>query len=77
MASRWSQLFDRPVVGNTLQLESGSIRFVPDQDGRGPGVRSVDLSASDADAATAAARQRGLPVEGNEIQICGTAIRLR
>ena len=77
MASRWSEVFNRPVVGNTLQLESGSIRFVPDQDGRGPGVTAVDFSASDADAAIAAARQRKLPVEANEIQICGTTIRLR
>ena len=77
MASRWSEVFGRPVSGNTLQLESGSIRFVPERDGRGPGVTAVDLSASDAHAAIAAARQRGLPVEANEIRICGTAIRLK
>ena len=77
MASRWSEVFGRPVSGNTLQLESGSIRFVPERDGRGPGVTAVDLSASDAGAAIAAARQRGLPVEANEIRICGTTIRLK
>jgi hypothetical protein len=77
MATRWSEVFNRPVVGNTLQLDSGSIRFVPDQDGRGPGVAAIDCSVIDADAAMAAARQRELPVEANEIQICGTVIRLR
>ena len=70
-------LFDRPVFGNTLQLESGSIRFVPDQNGRGPGVTAIDISTSNTDAAIAAARERNLPVEANEIQICGTTIRLR
>jgi Glyoxalase-like domain len=77
MASRWSEVFNRPAAGNTLELESGCIRFVPDEDGRGPGVSAVDLSATDTEAAIAAARQRGLSVDGNEIRICGTAFRLR
>ena len=50
MAARWSQVFGRPVAGNTLQLESGSIRFVVDQDGRGPGVAAIDLAARNANA---------------------------
>ena len=77
MAERWSKLFDRPVFGNTMQLEEGSIRFVADQDGRGAGVTALDLVASNADAAFAAAKQRGLPVNGDEIEICGTTIRMR
>ncbi len=77
MAARWSKVFDRPVFGNTMQLEGGSIRFVADEDGRGPGVTAVDLPASNAEAAFAAANERGLPVNGDEVEICGTTIRLR
>jgi hypothetical protein len=77
MAARWSEVFNRPVSGNTLQLEGGGIRFVEDQDGRGPGVTAVELAATNADAAIAAARQRGLPVAGNAIAICGATIRLK
>lgn len=77
MAARWSELFERPVAGNVLQLERGAIRFVPDRDGRGPGVSAVDMSATDAAAAIAVARQHGLAVDGNEIRLCGTTIRLR
>ena len=76
-AARWSEVFERPLDGNTLLLEGSQIRFVQDEDGRGPGVTAVDLTARDVEAATSAAAARGLPVSGNEIQICGTTFRLR
>lgn len=76
MAARWSEVFDRPLDGNTLLLDSGRIRFVPDNNGRGAGVTAVELSAKDAEAAFAAARHRGLQLEASEIQICGTTFRL-
>jgi hypothetical protein len=77
LAARWSEVFDRPISGNVLQLERGTIRFVPERDGRGPGVTAIDLAATDANAALAAAGKRGLPVAGNEITICGAMIRLK
>jgi hypothetical protein len=77
MAARWSEVFDRPAKDNSLQLDSGTIRFVQETDGRGAGVAAVDLAARDADAAIAAARQLNLPARNNEIQVCGTTIRLR
>ena len=77
MAARWSDVFDRTADGNTLELDRGTILFVKETDGRGAGVTAVDLAARDIDAALAAARRLSLPVENDEIQICGTNIRLR
>jgi catechol 2,3-dioxygenase-like lactoylglutathione lyase family enzyme len=77
MATRWSEVFRSPASGHVLDLDSGAIRFVRDQEGRGPGVTAVDLAATNATAALAAARNRGLPVAGNEITICGATIRLQ
>jgi hypothetical protein len=77
MAARWSEVFGRPVHDHTLELDRGTIRFVLETDGRGPGVAAVDLAAPDADAAIAAARRLKLRVDNNEFQICGTTIRLR
>jgi hypothetical protein len=77
MAARWSEVFDRPVDDNTLELDRGIIRFVPETDGRGAGIAAVDLATRDADAAIAAAHRLNIPVDNNSIQICGTTIRLR
>ena len=77
MAARWSEVFCRPVHDNALELDCGTIRFVLETDGHGAGVTAIDLAATDADAAIAAARRLNLPVENRDIQICGTTIRLR
>ncbi len=77
MAARWSEVFGRPVRDHTLELDRGTIRFVGETAGHGTGVVAIELAAIDADAAIAAARKLNLPVENNEIQICGTTIRLR
>ena len=77
MSKRWSKVFDRPVFGNTMQLEGGKINFVAAEDGRGPGLTAIDLVATDKESAISAARQHKLPVDGDEIKICGTKIRLR
>lgn len=77
MAARWSEVFGRPARDNTLELDRGTIRFVLETDGHGAGITAMDLAASDANAAIAAARRLNLPVENNDIQICGTTIRLR
>jgi len=76
MAARWAEVFNRPVSGNAMELDHGTIRFVPDHDGRGPGVTAIDLSSTQPDVALIVARERRLPVKGQEIQICGTTIRL-
>jgi hypothetical protein len=76
MAARWSEIFQRPITGNTLRLDRGWIRFAPDEDGRGPGVSAVELLVGREDAALAAARQCGLPVQSDEFRLCGTNFRL-
>ena len=81
MAERWSRALDRPAVqgedGNPLiPLDVGRIRFVPASDGRGEGVSCVEIGVRELDTALAAARARGLPVEGHQVTLCGTRVQL-
>ncbi|MCZ6782256.1 MAG: hypothetical protein O7G30_03010, partial [Proteobacteria bacterium] len=81
MAERWSRALDRPAVqgkdGNPLiPLDAGRIRFTPARDGRGEGVSSIEIGVSQLDTALAAARARGLPVEGHQVTLCGTRVQL-
>ena len=67
LASRWSEIFDLPFVGDdgrTLATEEGGrITFVEASDGRGEGIRSVLLRARDASAIRETAAARGLAVD--------------
>ena len=78
MAARWSEVIGRPVgPAHEIALDGGTrLRFVADMDGRGEGVSGVDLAVRDRAAALAAARERGLDVDGDAIRICGTRIGL-
>lgn len=64
LADVWESLFELPRDGMRLLLEDrATIAFVPDQDGRGEGIRSVWLHATNAAAVHAAARRRGIEVD--------------
>jgi len=66
LAARWSQIFDLPLTDDgALQLpeDGASITFCRAVDGRGEGIRTVLLRASDAGAVRAAALARNLPVD--------------
>ncbi|MGI8926697.1 MAG: VOC family protein [Tepidiformaceae bacterium] len=81
LAERWAKVLacaarETP-DGAEIQLDGGLIRFVAATDGRGEGVGAIDVAAPGRDGALAAARRRGLPVDGNTVTICGTRIRLR
>ena len=81
MAKRWGQVVDREVRSEgdgtfTIGLEPGSLRFVPDTNGRGDGVAGITLQAEDAQAVLDAAEGRGFPVSGAEVELCGTRFRL-
>jgi len=78
LAARWSQVIGRPVgPAREIALDDGTrLRFVADGDGRGDGVSGIDLAVRDRAAVQAAARARGLEVEGDAIRICGTRIGL-
>jgi hypothetical protein len=79
LARRWGKILGRPIarVGEDcrLALDSGYVRFVADQDGRGEGLGGVDLDVADWSAVEKAARDRGLDVRGGAVEICGTRFR--
>lgn len=80
LAKRWSELLAVPVEESeaepTLRLTRGHVRFVKPVDDDGTGVVGLDIAMADPDGAIAAARSRGLPVEGNSVVICGTRFNL-
>jgi hypothetical protein len=73
VAARWSEIVEIPLRdGAVLPLDNAEVRFVDAIDDRGDGLAAVELSVVDADAATAAARRRGLLDHQATISICGT-----
>lgn len=47
VARTWSSLLGCPIRHGTLRLDDAEVRFVPARDGRGDGLRAVDLRATD------------------------------
>lgn len=80
LAARWGEIVELPVQDAsgtpTLALDNAEVRFVPVADGRGEGLRGVELSAVDGEAALAAAKERGLIGVDGAITICGTRFTL-
>ena len=81
LAELWGGVAGLPVQRDDgepyLQLANARIRFVPDLDGRGPGLRGVDLEVADRAFVIDAAKQRGALVDRDVVQICGTRFYLR
>jgi len=75
-AARWSDVLGVPRRGSEIRLEEGSLRFVEASDGRGAGLAGIDVAAASPTAVLRRARNRGLPVDGGCITLCGTRIRL-
>jgi hypothetical protein len=65
-----------PRRGSEIPLEEGTLRFVPVADGRGEGLGGFDVAATDAPGILQRARNRGLPVDGDCITLCGTRVHL-
>jgi len=81
LARRWADLAELPLTRNAaghpeMTFENATVRFVPATDGRGEGLGGIDLATADRGAVLAAAAQRGLPVAGDTVTICGTRFRL-
>lgn len=47
VALKWSSLLGCPIRHEALRLDDAEVRFVPAGDGRGDGLRAVDLRATD------------------------------
>ncbi len=61
-AERWARMLARPVVDRIIELDDATIRFVPVEDGRGPGLRRFDVVATDRERAGSAIEVVGVTV---------------
>jgi hypothetical protein len=64
LAARWSQVLGRPLAGDEIALDRGSLRFVRTEDGRPEGLAGIELEASE--------RTRA----GETFELCGVRFRL-
>ncbi len=46
LAARWSAILRRPVRDRAIELDWGTIRFVPIEDGRGEGLAEIEVKGS-------------------------------
>jgi hypothetical protein len=81
VAARWAEIaeIDPSSDANghpTLQLDNATLRFVACSDGRPEGLGGLDLTTTDKPAILAAAQEQGLPVNGDQIQLCGMRLNL-
>lgn len=80
VAARWSEIIEEPLVqgpaGPAIHVDNAVIRFVEAADGRPEGLGGIDLAATDAEAARAAAEHHGLLREDGVIMIGGMRIRV-
>jgi len=80
VAARWSQITAIPVEKRdevpVLPLDNAVVRFLPGPSDVHDTIVGVDLAAVDAAAALAAASERGLPVDGTAVTICGVRFRV-
>lgn len=80
LAGLWSRILGIPAEENRsgepeIPLQNGVLRFVPDLDGRGPGVGGFDVRTAGRDRVLAAARERGCAHSDQHVVLCGTRIR--
>ena len=60
-----------------LNMANGQLRFVPDSDGRGPGLKGITLDVVNIDHVRANADARGCLINDHEVEVCGTRFYLR
>jgi hypothetical protein len=80
LAARWSEILRRPVRDvagvATIELDLGTLRFVPVTDGRGEGLGGIDVKIPRHERVRFAARQKDVPEEDGALMLCGTRVRL-
>lgn len=80
LADLWSRVVGIPVSvvdgEPTIPLDNARLRFVPDHDGRGPGLGGVDLLVADRARLLAAARRLGAWRSDDLVELCGTRFHL-
>ena len=60
----------------TIDLDIGTLRFVPATDGRGEGLGGIDLRIPRHERAWRAARSKEVATDGDALMLCGTRVRL-
>lgn len=77
-AEQWSVAYDSPIDQSSgvpkLRFDRSEVRFVLAEDGRGTGLRAIDIETTDKNAVFAAADRHGLVREGDTVTVCGTAV---
>jgi hypothetical protein len=81
LADLWARILGLPVTEcgpgvPRIQLQNGTLRFVPSVDGRGPGVGGFDLRVADRARLLATAEERGCEHTEDQVVLCGTRINL-
>jgi hypothetical protein len=76
LANRWAEVLDCPATksddGYRIQMDQGFVRVISDTDGRGDGVSALHILVKDADALAQRAADRGLTIENDSVEMCGT-----
>jgi|APSaa5957512622_1039677.scaffolds.fasta_scaffold103723_1 hypothetical protein len=81
LAALWSKALDLPLTESpsgqkAIALLNGTLKFVKDTDGRGPGVGAIDLKVVDTQRILDAAQECGCDFTDNQVTICGTRFNL-
>jgi len=80
-AELWGNVLDLPVKQDRkgkpeIETDNGTLKFVGDEDGRGPGLAGLELGVIDVEAIRGDAETRGCLVSENELLIGGMRIYL-
>ena len=80
LAARWSEILRRPVRDaggvTAIDLDRGSLRFVPATDGRGEGLGGIDVKLPRHPRARQAARNKDVAEVDGALMLCGVRVRL-
>lgn len=76
LAARWSAILRRPVRDDAIELDHGTIWFVPMQDGRGEGLAGIDIRVANRQTVLDAALARGTVVSDGVLTLCGIWVRV-
>lgn len=79
LAALWGHIAGSPVVMDgpvpTVALANATLRFIPDEDGRGPGLSGLLVRATDPGRLAARAETAGCRGPDGTVTVCGTRFR--
>jgi len=76
LAELWGKVAGLPVTRQgaelAMELNNVTVRFVEEEDGRGPGLGGLDIAVADRGYILREAKERGCYVSDDRVDICGT-----